>query len=89
MSSTKTSVISYNQEIEQQIPDEKINLKTIKANFELAKKEIHYTKKIRNTNPNVSYFPSFYKKELKHSFINFVSAAVLLFLVFVASGISL
>jgi hypothetical protein len=48
------------------------NEPTLKQQFEEIKKEIHDTRKISNVNPYFSYFPSFYKKELKNSFIVFM-----------------
>jgi hypothetical protein len=47
-------------------------IKTIKQQWEELKENAKDTRKISKINPYASYFPDFYKKELRNSFVSFI-----------------
>lgn len=60
--------------------------KTIKQHWEQLKENVKDTRKINCINPYASYFPDFYKKELKNAFSSFILWTIIWFLSLAAAG---
>ncbi|MDR2369100.1 MAG: hypothetical protein LBD63_00530 [Mycoplasmataceae bacterium] len=74
----QTSIVQLESQVE--VP------KTIKQQLETLRENAKDTRKISKINPYASYFPVFYKKELRNAFMIFVIWTVIWFLMLAASA---
>ncbi|GHU50927.1 hypothetical protein FACS189459_5740 [Bacilli bacterium] len=79
MNTTKTRIISYDSmQSVAPVVDDSFNFKTIKSNLATFKQEVVNPKKISKINPNIDYFPVYYKKEIRASFIKLLIWIIIL-----------
>jgi hypothetical protein len=69
---TAFSYTTHQLKTKQVEPQVQLEPKTVKQTFEEVKEALVDTKKIKDLNPFHAYFPSFYKKEIKNTFVNFI-----------------
>jgi hypothetical protein len=64
-------------------------IKTVKQRWEEIKEEAHDTRKVTHINPYASYFPEFYKKEIRNAFAMFILWTVILVLTLASIGVAI
>jgi molybdopterin biosynthesis enzyme MoaB len=69
---TSFSYTTHQLKTKQIEPEVQLEPRTVKQTLENVKETIADTQKIKDLNPFHAYFPSFYKKEIKNTFVNYI-----------------